>query len=315
MDDNPFMTPNTVLMSISAAREIWRSGYKEVEQNEAMSWGDIHEPQIIKVTADRLGIDNVTDKVRVPYHYHHDGKRLFSVSLDGILHVPSKKTIPIDDRMTFAPQGMGFEFVIEGDGNLEVKTTRTHFRDVPQPYLGVWQLQAGLMATKRKWGVIAILYSGSQLCLYFYKEDAEMQKAIIEKCKDFYTRVEAIGKGGDIADYMYPSKDPKDLARVFDSHDSDSPIVDLANVGDEVTEIMGLKKLIKTSQDKIDQLQAIVMKEMGNSEYGEVYDDLGETLFEVKWGTTHYKAKPMKTVEAQPERFERAKSLRIKEKI
>ena len=205
--------------------------------------------------------------------------------------------------------------MIEGDGNLEVKTTRTHFRDVPQPYLGVWQLQAGLMATGRKWGVIAILYSGSQLCLYFYKEDAEMQKAIIEKCKDFYQRVEAVSKGGDIADYMYPSKDPKDLARVFDSHDSDSPIVDLANVGDEVTEIMGLKKLIKTSQDKIDQLQAVVMKEMGNSEYGEVYDDLGETLFEVKWGTTHYKAKPMKTVEAQPERFERAKSLRIKEKI
>ncbi len=315
MDDNPFMTPNTVLMSISAAREIWRSGYKEVEQNEAMSWGDIHEPQIIKVTADRLGIDNYTDKVRVPYHFNHDGKKLFSVSLDGILHVPSKKTISIDDRMTFAPQGLSIDFDIEGDGNLEVKTTRTHFRDVPQPYLGVWQLQAGLMATKRKWGVIAILYSGSQLCLYFYKEDAKMQKAIIEKCQDFYTRVEAIGKGGDIADYMYPSKDPKDLARVFDSHDSDSPIVDLANVGDEITEIIGLKKLIKTSQDKIDQLQAIVMKEMGNSEYGEVYDDLGETLFEVKWGTTHYKAKPMKTVEAQPERFERAKSLRIKEKI
>ncbi len=315
MDDNPFMTPNTVLMSISAAREIWRSGYKEVEQNEAMSWGDIHEPQIIKVTADRLGIDNYTDKVRVPYHFNHDGKKLFSVSLDGILHVPSKKTISIDDRMTFAPQGLSIDFDIEGDGNLEVKTTRTHFRDVPQPYLGVWQLQAGLMATKRKWGVIAILYSGSQLCLYFYKEDAKMQKAIIEKCQDFYTRVEAIGKGGDIADYMYPSKDPKDLARVFDSHDSDSPIVDLANVGDEITEIIGLKKLIKTSQDKIDQLQAVVMKEMGNSEYGEVYDDLGETLFEVKWGTTHYKAKPMKTVEAQPERFERAKSLRIKEKI
>ena len=253
--------------------------------------------------------------MRVPYHYHHDGQKLFSVSLDGILHVPSKKTITIDDRMTFAPKGINIDFDIEGDGNLEVKTTKTYFRDVPQPYLGVWQLQAGLMATKRKWGVIAILYSGSQLCLYFYKEDAEMQKAIVKKCKDFYTRVEAVEKGVDIADYMYPSKDPKDLARVFDSHDSDSPIVDLANVGDEITEIIGLKKLIKTSQDKIDQLQAVVMKEMGNSEYGEVYDDLGETLFEVKWGTTHYKAKPMKTVEAQPERFERAKSLRIKEKI
>ena len=315
MDDNPFTTPNTLLTNILGARGVAPFTFQEVEQNEAMLMGDLLEGIIIKRTADILGIDKVTDKVRVPYHYYHDGQKLFSVSLDGILHVPNKRTIKIDDRSTFAPQGMGFEFPIEGDGNLEVKTTRTQFRDVPPPYLGVWQLQAGLMATKRKWGVIAILYSGSQLCLYFYKEDAKMQKAIVEKCQDFYTRVEAIEKGGDIGDYMYPSKDPKDLAMVFDSHDSDSPLVDLANVGDEVTEIMGLKKLIKTSQDKIDQLQAVVMKELGNSEYGEVYDDLGETLFEVKWGTTHYKAKPMKTVEAQPERFERAKSLRIKEKI
>ena len=315
MDDNPYTTPNTLLTNILGARGVAPFKAQEVEQNEAMEWGDIHEPVIIKRTADILGIDKVTDKVRVPYHYYHDGKKLFSVSLDGILHVETKKTITIDDRSTFAPQGISMDFDIEGDGNLEVKTTKTYFRDIPPPHLGVWQLQAGLMATGRKWGIIAILYSGSQLCLYFYKEDAEMQKAIIEKCQDFYTRVEAIEKGGEIGDYMFPSKDPKDLAMVFDSHDSDSPLVDLANVGDEITEIMGLKKLIKTSQDKIDQLQAVVMKEMGNSEYGEVYDDLGETLFEVKWGTTHYKAKPMKTVEAQPERFERAKSLRIKEKI
>ena len=233
MDDNPFMTPNTLLTNILGQRGIAPFKVQEVEQNEAMEWGDIHEPNIIKKTADRLGIDKFTDKVRVPYHYHHDGKKLFSVSLDGILHVPSKKTITIDDRSTFAPKGINLDFDIEGDGNLEVKTTKTYFRDVPQPYLGVWQLQAGLMATKRKWGVIAILYSGSQLCLYFYKEDAKMQKEIIEKCKDFYMRVEAIEKGGDIGDYMYPSKDPNDLAMVFDSHDSDAPVVDLTNVGDE----------------------------------------------------------------------------------
>ena len=195
MDDNPYTSPNTLLTNILGAREIAPFTFEEVEQNEAMEWGDIHEPVIIKKTADRLGIDNFTDKVRVPYHYHYDGQKLFSVSLDGILHVPSKKTITIDDRSTFAPQGLSLDFDIEGDGNLEVKTTKTYFRDVPPPHLGVWQLQVGLMATKRKWGVIAILYSGSQLCLYFYKEDAEMQKAIVKKCKDFYQRVEAVEKG------------------------------------------------------------------------------------------------------------------------
>ena len=315
MDDNPFTTPNTLLTNILGARSIAPFKVQEVEQNEAMEWGDIHEPVIIKRTADRLGIDNYTDKVRVPYHYHHDGKKLFSVSLDGILHVPSKKTITIDDRSTFAPQGLNIDFVIEGDGNLEVKTTKTYFRDVPQPYLGVWQLQAGLMATGRKWGVIAILYSGSQLCLYFYKEDAKMQKAIVEKCQDFYQRVEAVEKGGDIGDYMYPSKDPNDLAMVFDSHDSDAPIVDLANVGDEILEIHQLKSMIKTSQERIKELEATVMKELGNSEEGELYNNLGETSHKIKWITRHYKAQRPTMTKAKPERYERAKSLTIKEML
>jgi 23S rRNA maturation mini-RNase III len=315
MDDNPYTSPNTLLTNILGAREIAPFTFEEVEQNEAMEWGDIHEPVIIKRTADILGIDNYTDKVRVPYHYHYDGQKLFSVSLDGILHVPNKKTITIDDRSTFAPQGLSLDFDIEGDGNLEVKTTKTYFREVPPPHLGVWQLQAGLMATKRKWGVIAILYSGSQLCLYFYKEDAEMQKAIVKKCQDFYQRVEAVEKGGEIGDYMYPSKDPNDLAMVFDSHDSDAPVVDLANVGDEILEIHQLKSMIKTSQERIKELEAVVMKELGNSEEGELYNNLGETSHKVKWITRHYKAQRPTMTKAKPERYERAKSLTIKEML
>ncbi len=315
MDDNPFTTPNTLLTNILGARGIAPFKVQEVEQNEAMLMGDLLEPLVIKRTADILGIAKVTDKVRVPYHYYHDGKKLFSVSLDGILHVPSKKTITIDDRSTFAPKGINIDFDIEGDGNLEVKTTKTYFRDVPQPYLGVWQLQAGLMATGRKWGVIAILYSGSQLCLYFYKEDAEMQKAIVKKCKDFYTRVEAVEKGGEIGDYMYPSKDPNDLAMVFDSHDSDAPVVNLANVGDEILEIHQLKSMIKTSQERIKELEAVVMKELGNSEEGELYNTLGETSHKIKWITRHYKAQRPTMTKAKPERYERAKSLTIKEML
>ena len=315
MGDSQFMSENTILTNILGARKVAPFKVQEVEQNEAMLMGDLLEGIIIKRTADILGIDKVTDKVRVPYHYYHDGKKLFSVSLDGILHVPSKKTITIDDRSIFAPQGINIDFDIEGDGNLEVKTTKTYFRDVPQPYLGVWQLQAGLMATGRKWGVIAILYSGSQLCLYFYKEDAKMQKAIIEKCQDFYQRVEAIEKGGDIGDYMYPSKDPNDLAMVFDIHDSDAPVVDLANVGDEILEIHQLKSMIKTSQERIKELEAVVMKELGNSEEGELYNNLGETSHKIKWITRHYKAQRPTMTKAKPERYERAKSLTIKEML
>ena len=317
MDDSQFMTPNTVLTNILGARKVEPFKVQVVKRTEAMKWGDKHEKNIIEDLSDVLALEkqNVTSKVIVPYHFNHDGKKLFSVSLDGILHIPSKKTITIDDRTTFAPQGLSLDFDIEGDGNIECKSTETYFRDVPPPYLGVWQLQAGLMATKRKWGVVSILYRGNRCCHYFYREDAKMQKAIIEKCKDFYQRVEAIQDGGDEADYMYPSKDPNDLAMIFNSHDSDAPIVDLANVGDEILEIHQLKSMIKTSQERIKELEAVVMKEMGNSEEGELYNNLGETSHKIKWITRHYKAQRPTMTKAKPERYERAKSLTIKEML
>ena len=171
MDDNPFMTPNTVLTNILGARKVAPFKVQEVKRTEAMKWGDKHEKNIIEDLSDVLALEkqNVTSKVIVPYHFNYDGKKLFSVSLDGILHIPSKKTITIDDRTTFAPQGLSLDFDIEGDGNIECKSTETYFRDVPPPYLGVWQLQAGLMATNRKWGVVSILYRGNRCCHYFYR--------------------------------------------------------------------------------------------------------------------------------------------------
>ena len=46
MDDNPFMTPNTVLTNILGARKVEPFKVQEVEQNEAMEWSDIQKPVI-----------------------------------------------------------------------------------------------------------------------------------------------------------------------------------------------------------------------------------------------------------------------------
>ena len=131
LGDSKFTTPNTLLTDILAERKVKGFVVTQVEKNEAMEWGDINEPKIIEVTADRLGIDKVTDQVRVPYDYYNNGKKLFSVSLDGIFHVERKKTITIDDRRYFAPQGLNLDFDIEGEGNIEVKCTTTYFREEP----------------------------------------------------------------------------------------------------------------------------------------------------------------------------------------
>lgn len=69
MDDNPYTTPNTLLTNILGARGVEPFKVQNVDQNESMEWGDIHEPVIIKRTADLLGIDKVIDKVRAPHRF------------------------------------------------------------------------------------------------------------------------------------------------------------------------------------------------------------------------------------------------------
>lgn len=98
MGDSKFTTPNTLLTDILAERKVEGFVVTRVEQNEAMEFGDLIEPVVIAKTADRLEIDKVTDQVRVPYDYYKDSKKLFSVSLDGILNVERKKYITAETK-------------------------------------------------------------------------------------------------------------------------------------------------------------------------------------------------------------------------
>lgn len=78
------MIPNTVLTNILRARGIVPFRVQEVKRSEVMKWGDKHERIIIEDVSDTLALDkqNVTSKVIVPCHYNHDGKKLFSLSLE-----------------------------------------------------------------------------------------------------------------------------------------------------------------------------------------------------------------------------------------
>lgn len=80
----------------------------------------------------------------------------------------------LNDKMTFVPRGLSLDFDIEEDRNIEGKSTESYFRDVPSPYLEVWQLQASPKAAKRKWVVVIILYKGNRCCHYFYREESKM---------------------------------------------------------------------------------------------------------------------------------------------
>ena len=55
MDDNPFMTPNTLLINILGAWGVHGFEVMDIELNLAIELGEIQEPVIIKWTVDILG--------------------------------------------------------------------------------------------------------------------------------------------------------------------------------------------------------------------------------------------------------------------
>jgi len=62
MDDNPFMTPNTLLTSILGARAVERFTFQEVEQNEAILLGYDHGPAIHFYPKTEHGFDKINSK-------------------------------------------------------------------------------------------------------------------------------------------------------------------------------------------------------------------------------------------------------------
>ena len=73
--------------------------------------------------------------------------------------------------------------------------------------------------------------------------------------------------------------------------------------------------MINTSQEHIKELEAFVIKELGNSEVGELYNNLGESSHKNKRINRHYKPQRPTMTKAKLERYERAKSLTIKEML
>ena len=100
-------------------------------------------------------------------------------SLDGILQIDGE--IKMQD-----PQTKG-HMVLTGFGALEIKTTNAD--DYPR-YDQVLQLQAQLLCSGFKWGIIAVFGKSQKLTLVPYKADQEVFKIIKEKVKEFWQKVD-----------------------------------------------------------------------------------------------------------------------------
>lgn len=295
---SPYATQNELLSeAIDAAAGNPRERFK---QNEAMRFGDLLEPTILAEAVYRLDLDhantNITDAV-----FHPDLP--LACSLDGRAdgnivweHDPANGI--------YVPQGGVVD--THGPGVLEAKNTQSAPESAPAPYRGPWQLQAQMMCTGYAWGAVCVLYRGSELRLFLYRADEQMQSQIADAVHDFERRKRDID--------WYPPASSDDANVAWDRVDDGAPPLDLNGTpdADHWTQVLLDRRDEKRALEaEIDEAETMLKEMLGNHEEGRVEAD--GSAYYVKWPMRQYKAQPAKTTEAKPARSIRAKTLTIKE--
>ena len=298
LNASPYQTRNELLAEMI---DIDRGGKaNRIPQNEAMYWGDTLEEQILTVAAERLGLKDL--RTSFPAAFQHPTLPL-AASLDGAA-TGSRKWAADPANGIYTPQG-GDMIDLTGEILLEAKNTSVQPENPPAPHRGPLQLQAQLMCTGLKAGVIAVLYRGTELRLFLYRADPNIQQRIRLAIEDFEER----RKTGE----MYPITSPEDGVAAYPTGIADRLYWDDGE-GDEATAIDCLMHALKQKADAeedIAEFTSAIMEKMGRAE--EVEAMVGNRRVLVKWPSRTYRAQPEKLTPAKPERTVRSKTLQIKE--
>ena len=295
---SPYKTPNELLKeAIDAANGIPPS---RLSQSEQMRLGDLLEPTILREAAYRLDLDHVN--VDITEAIHHPDLPL-ACSLDGrgrggivFEHDPANGI--------YVPQGGVVD--THGLGVLEAKNTSASPENEPAPHRGPWQLQAQMMCCDASWGAVCVLYRGSGLRIFLYRQDPDMQAQIEDAVHDFERRKRDVD--------WYPPLSSDDANVAWDRVDDGAPALDLNGVADAdhwASILIAARDQKRAAEAEIDEAETMLKEMLGNHEEGQVHVD-GSTYY-VKWPMRNYKAQPAKTTEAKPARQVRAKTLTVKE--
>ena len=295
---SPYKTPNELLKeALDAAAG---NPPDRFEQNEAMRFGDLLEPTILREAAYRLDLDHVN--VDITEAIHHPDLPL-SCSLDG----RGRGSVLFEHNPAmgiYVPQGGVVD--THGVGVLEAKNTSAAPEDAPAPHRGPWQLQAQMMVTDASWGAVCVLYRGSELRIFLYRQDPDMQAQIEDAVHDFERRKRDVD--------WYPPLSSADANVAWDRVDDGAPALDLNGVADAdhwASILIAARDQKRAAEAEIDEAETMLKEMLGNHEEGQVHVD-GSTYY-VKWPMRNYKAQPAKTTEAKPARQVRAKTLTVKE--
>tara|TARA_R110000787_G_scaffold254163_1_gene359460 strand:- start:1380 stop:2333 length:954 start_codon:yes stop_codon:yes gene_type:complete len=277
----------------------WVSGntLDNFQQNEAMKWGDTLEPIVAQQAAIRLGLE--TPKTKYDKAIFHEEWPL-AVSLDATLDGNGKE-LHVDWDKGIIPINQD-SIKLQGRGCLEVKITGQDAENKPPMYRGVLQLQAQMACTHSTWGCIAILYKGTELRLFLYGIDKDLQAQIKQASYDFKERVEKYRLNQET--HWLPMTSTKEATTIYD--EAEDEIIQLPEIAGIASEIVELKDDIKEQYDRIDTLQASIMEHMKDSKVAIAGD------FKVTWPMLNYKAQPEKVVAAKKAYSIRQSKLRIK---
>lgn len=191
------------------------------------------------------------------------------------------------------------KITLHGTGAIECKNTSVKPGDGPAPFRGPLQLQAQMMCTSLSWGVVATLYGGYDLRLYFYDNDPSVQTIIANRVRDFDRRITEqdfyAPESSDDANTIWPEP------LKFDA----KPLADFDEDVDDICEEIADAKRVKKAMDaKIDACQNLLKIALGDHVAG-----VGKR-YHLEWPMTN--GREEKTVVYAGKNPERAKSVRIK---
>ena len=190
----------------------------ESKQNKnAKDRGNYLEDGIAHWVSDQL--DNLcTDPGSVTFRKPIDAYRLskykMAASLDGVLTIQGEP-IQYDDPQT------GKTFTLSGNGVCEIKTQGYNDHAT---YDHILQLQAQMLVSGFKWGVIGHLGPRLKMQMFVFESHKQIQKKILERVKDFWRRVEKDTPYPVIAEptekvYSDWSNDDKGLTKLTNDYD------------------------------------------------------------------------------------------------
>lgn len=294
MGHSKYQTPYEAYMNAVNERPEW-------EQNLPAKIGDFMEDFVLTESAEVLGVSGLNTHHPEPYWHGEGGEQFLAVSLDGMVE-GSGQTLYDNPEKGIYIISADDSITLEGRGILEAKTTRAAPVDVPPLYRGPLQLQAQMLCTDAKWGAVCTLYQGSELRIYVYKANPEMQQLIIKSAQDFKRRVEEQDP--------YPALSSTEAAEKYPVSDGPKKIIDADTpLKEKIEQLAHIRAELKAYEKLSEDLQVDIMESMQDA------DECVAGRYKVVWPVRNIKAKPeqTKTIPAVEAQRVRGKTLQIKE--